>query len=155
MARANNEQAQRFAFDFQRRYLPALAAFGITPATARVTLTDDRLVARFGAVTVDTEVGNVSCTQQTGPYMAVKAIGMRLSNADSGLTFGTTTRGGVCLLFHEKVQGIDPCGKFRHGGLTVTVKDRDGFEAAVRRAAGLPPAGSGNGDGDLPAEPDG
>jgi hypothetical protein len=37
----------------------------------------------------------------------------------------------------EPVRGIDPFGAVPHPGLTVTVEDREGFAAHVRRVAGL------------------
>jgi hypothetical protein len=56
---------------------------------------------------------------------------------DRGLTFGTTTEGGVCLTFDQPVTGLDPLGVLRHPGLTVTVDDVEGFVTAVRERAGL------------------
>lgn len=129
-----------FDFAFDRRYAPGLALLGVTPATARVTVTNTELDARFGPWRCRTPVGNISCVVQTGPYQAVKAIGARGSFADRGATFGTTTAGGVCLEFRQPVKILDPTGLLRHPGLTLTVADRDGFELAVREAAGLPPA---------------
>lgn len=77
----------------------------------------------------------------TGPYRWYRAIGPRLSLADHGLTFGTTTACGVCLLLREPVPGIDPLGVIRHPGLTLTVADPQRFAATVRHYAGLPAAG--------------
>lgn len=71
------------------------------------------------------------------PARAYRAIGPRGSLTDRGLTFGTTTAGGVCLCVAEPIHGLDPFGLVAHPGLTVTVADREGFAAAVRRAAGL------------------
>jgi hypothetical protein len=124
-----------FAFDPRARWL--LAAVGVRPATARVSLGDDRLVARFGPWVCDTTVANVSGVEVTGPYRWYTAIGARGSFVDGGLTFGSTAAGGVCILFHEPVTGLDPFGRARHPGLTVTVADRAGFARALRDAAGL------------------
>lgn len=134
---ADDESTQRFGFRFQTIYLPMLTAIGVTPATAKVVLTDDRLVARFGPWLCSTALTNVVDVCQSGPYSAAKAIGARLSRTDRGLTFGTTTEGGVCVTFANPVTGLDPLGVLRHPGLTVTVEDRSGFEAAVRVAASL------------------
>ena len=105
--------------------------------TAHVTITGDRLVARFGPWSCETTLDNIVSVELTGPYRAYRAIGPRGSFADRGLTFGTTTAGGVCLCFCEPVRGLDPAGLIAHPGLTVTVADREGFAAAVRAAAGL------------------
>jgi hypothetical protein len=135
----NSDSAQRFEFRFQKLYVPMLAAIGVTPGTAHVVITDDRLVARFGPWLVSTALSNIVDVCETGPYTAVKAIGARLSMSDRGLTFGSTTEGGVCLSFDNPVTGLDPLGVMRHPGLTVTVDDPEGLVAAVRTAAGLSP----------------
>jgi hypothetical protein len=137
VSRQHNSQAQRFDFRFQTLYLPMLAAIGVTPVTAHVVVTDDRLVARFGPWLCSTSLSNIVDVCRTGPYVAVKAIGARMSMADRGLTFGTTTEGGVCLTFDHPVTGLDPLGVLRHPGLTVTVDDVDGFVAAITASAAL------------------
>jgi hypothetical protein len=43
----------------------------------------------------------------------------------------------VCVLFHEPVTGLEPFGRIRHPGLTVTVADRQGFADALTAAAAL------------------
>jgi hypothetical protein len=126
-----------FEFDFQRRYLAPLAVIGVTPQTARVTVSEERLVARFGPMTCQSQMDNITDVTQTGPYLAVKAIGPRLALTDTGLTFGTSTTGGVCIRFKDPVPGIDPRGRMRHEELTVTVTDRDGLESVIRRFAQL------------------
>jgi hypothetical protein len=125
---SSDDEPQRFAFKFQKLYLPMLAAIGVTPATAHVVVTEDRVVARFGPWLCSTPLANVTDVCQTGPYTAVKAIGARLSS---------TTEGGVCLTFEQPITGLDPLGVLRHPGLTVTVADTAGFMAAVREGAGL------------------
>jgi hypothetical protein len=123
---------ERFRFAFDERFRLALAAAGITPSTAFVTLTaDDRLVARFGPWTCETPLANVTDAQRTGPYRWWRAIGPRLSFADGGATFGSTEAGGVCLSFAQPVRALDALGMFRHRGLTVTVADPDALVAAV------------------------
>ncbi len=128
----------RFNFSFEKKYLPVLAAVGVTPKTAWVDLTDDELDARFGLWRARTPTFNIVATETSGPYQAIKAIGGRASFADGGATFGTTTAGGVCVKFAEPIKILDPTGLLLHPGLTLTVADRDGFADAVRHAAGLP-----------------
>ena len=108
------------AFDSQVR--PFLALLGVTSGTAHVTLTAEQLVARFGPWTCETAIGNVRDVCRTGPYHWYKAIGPRGSFVDRGLTFGTTARGGVCVLLREPVPGLTPVGPLRHPGITL-----DGF----------------------------
>src|SRR3954471_17073361 len=133
-ASANQE---RFGMAFDERFRVPLAALGITPATAYVTVAQDALIARLGPWVCRTAPSNVTEVQLTGPYSWYRAIGARLSLADRGLTFGTGLERGVCLGFARPVRGLDPLGLLRHPGLTVTVQEPDRFAAAVRRLAGL------------------
>lgn len=122
---------RQFDFAFAPAARPLLAAAGIVPSTAHVTVTDDEVVARFGPWCCRTPRTNVRDATTTGPYRAHRAIGVRLSLADGGLTFGSTTAGGVCIRFHEPVGGLVPRVDHLHPGLTVTVADPDGLVAAL------------------------
>jgi hypothetical protein len=73
----------------------------------------------------------------TGPYHWYKAIGPRGSLVDRGLTFGTTTRGGVCVLLHEPVAGLALVGSLRHPGITLTLAEPERFAASLRQRVGL------------------
>lgn len=128
---------EQFAFDFDRRFRPLLALAGITPGTAHVTLTPERLLVRFGPWSCETALTNVREVCQTGPYQWYKAIGPRGSFVDRGVTFGTTGRGGVCVLVREPVSGLTPLGPLRHPGITVTLAEPDQFVASLRRRAGI------------------
>ena len=66
----------------------------------------------------------------TRDYHWWKAIGVRGSFEDDGLTFGTNTDGGVCVHFRDKVKG--PMRR-SWSALTVTVADLDGLVAALHR----------------------
>jgi hypothetical protein len=119
-----------FSFDLVHRAfgLP----FGITPRTAGVEVEGDRLLARFGLWRLSTSLDNVEGTEVTGPYSPFKTIGpAHLSVADRGLTFATNARRGLCIRFREPVPAIEPTGRLRHPGLTVTVADVDGLAAAL------------------------
>ncbi|UOX92316.1 hypothetical protein MUY14_17460 [Amycolatopsis sp. FBCC-B4732] len=94
------------------------------------------LRVRFGPWLVETPLDNLAGAEATGPFSPLRALGVRLSLADRGLTFGTTTRGGVCLRFREPVPGIEPWGLLRHPGLTVTVAEPELVAAAVNRIVG-------------------
>ncbi|WP_410611494.1 hypothetical protein [Amycolatopsis sp. lyj-109] len=100
---------------------------------AGLELDADGLRVRFGPWLVETPLSNLAGAEATGPYRALRVFGVRLSLADRGLTFGTTTRGGVCLRFREPVRGIDPWGRIRHPGLTVTVSEPELVAEAVNR----------------------
>ncbi|MFI5047198.1 MAG: hypothetical protein ACHQIG_09045 [Acidimicrobiia bacterium] len=134
---AGPQSIEQFEFAFDRRFRPILALIGVTPGRAQVTLTPERLAARFGPWRCETPIGNVRDVRRTGPYHWYKAIGPRGSFVDRGLTFGTTTAGGVCVLLREPVPGLTPRGSLRHPGITLTVAEPDRFAASLRRRAGL------------------
>jgi hypothetical protein len=139
-AAAARPEAEQFNMAFDPRFRLPLAALGVTPATAHVTVAADRLVACFGPWVCHTTPGNVRAVRLAGPYRWHRAIGPRLSLADRGLTFGSTPARGVCLLFREPVHGIGPLDVIRHPGLTLTVADPQRFAATVSHYAGLPAA---------------
>ncbi|WP_199429893.1 hypothetical protein [Qaidamihabitans albus] len=109
-------------FAFQRGFRLPLALLGIRPGNSFVSVGTHRLCVRFGPWTVTTALANIEDVAVTGPYSAIKAVGVRLSAADRGLTFGTGTGPGVCVRFREPVPGIEPVGVLRHSALTVTVR---------------------------------
>ncbi|MEA2901324.1 MAG: hypothetical protein QOH36_1211 [Actinomycetota bacterium] len=106
--------------------------FGVTPANSEVEVADGRLRARYGRWTVDTPVDNVVGTKVSGPYGRLRTIGpAHLSLSDKGLTFASNRRRGLCIEFREPVPGLEPTGRLRHPGLTVTVADVDGLALAL------------------------
>jgi len=95
-----------------------------------VTVGDDgSLVATFGRVRVVTTVDNVDHTQVTGPHRWYTAVGLRLSFADDGLTFGTNHQRGLCIEFVERVPKV--IGFRPHSALWVSVADSEGLAAAI------------------------
>lgn len=125
-----------FAFRFEPLYRVAALPFGVTPHTTGVEVDDDddRLRVRFGPWRVETGLANVAGTLVTGPYQVPKTIGpAHLSLVDRGMTCATNRWRGLCVCFHEPVRGIDPTGRLRHPGLTLTVEDIDGLDAALAR----------------------
>jgi hypothetical protein len=124
----------RFHFDAALR-VPALA-FGVTPGSAYVEVGDDELVVRYGSWVLRTPTANVAGATVTGPYSILKVGGPpRLSLADRGVTFGTSTQGGACIEFVEPVPAVAPVPWIRHPAATVTVEDP---EALVAELAALP-----------------
>ena len=99
-----------------------------------VTIPDDHFAATFGWKRVDVPMTNIVDAHATHDYQWFKAIGMRLSFADDGLTFGTSTHGGVCVHFAERISKV--VGPRDHSALTVTVDDLDGLVAAINDRAG-------------------
>jgi hypothetical protein len=125
-----------FRFDFALPELIAGLFFGVRPDSARLTVSGDRLSARFGPWRVDTPLANVAGAELTGPYWWPRIIGpARLSLKDRGLAFATTDRQGVCISFRQPVTGLDPLGIVRHPGLTVTVADAPALVEVLEHAA--------------------
>ena len=121
-----------FEFAFDPEYRAAALAFGVTPGRTGVDIKDGRLVARFGFWRLETEVSNIEGTEVSGPYRLFTTIGpAHLSLADRGLTFASNRRRGLCMKFTEPVPGLEPTGRLRHPGLTVTVADVDGLARAL------------------------
>jgi hypothetical protein len=120
-----------FPFRFDPRFRLPLLTIGVSPSTSGVVVSDERLLARYGPWRLETPLSNVADAKITGPYRFWRAIGPRLSRVDYGLTLGTNTERGVCVLFREPVPGLEPFGKVRHPGLTLTVADCEGLVAAL------------------------
>lgn len=126
----------RFNFRFTPPYLAAGLLFGVTPLTASVEVDGGELRVRFGPWSLRTPVGNVAATELTGPYTLLKTLGPpHLSLADHGVTFATNGDRGLCARLHRAVPGIEPLGRLRHPGLTVTVDDVEALAAALAAAA--------------------
>jgi hypothetical protein len=126
---------ETFPFAFDAAYRLPLKLVGVTPARCGVSLYEDHLDARFGRFRVRTSWENVVDATVTGPYRAYRAIGPRFSLSDHGVTFGSTSAGGVCISFAEPVRVL--LGNVvRHPSLTVTVADPAGLVAAIDRARG-------------------
>lgn len=130
-----------FEFRFDPVYRLAALPFGVMPSTARVEVGDHELAARFGPWRVRTPLDNIAGCTITGGYQRIKTIGpAHLSFTDRGLTFATNPDRGLCIRFHDAVAGIDPTRRIRHPGLTVTVADIEGLQAALTRGDSKPKA---------------
>jgi hypothetical protein len=113
-----------FPFRFTPAYRVAALPFGVLPRTTGVVLTDTDLVVRFGPWRLRTPRGNVAGVEQTGGFGFMKTAGpAHLSFADRGVTFATNPDQAVCVRFHEPVKVMDPTGRLRHPGATMTVAD--------------------------------
>lgn len=90
-----------------------------------VTVDDERLVATYGRLKLETPRDNIVGAHITTDYRWWTAVGARLSFVDDGLTFGTTNRAGVCIHFAERVPKV--IGFKPHSALTVTLEDNEGL----------------------------
>ncbi|WP_199487747.1 hypothetical protein [Actinomadura spongiicola] len=135
---SSETDGERYEFAFDHRLLRPLALLGIRPSTCGLVIASDELLVRFGPWRVRTTLDNVAGAEVTGPYQAWKAIGVRVSWADRGLTFGTGTERGVCVRFHRPVPGAEPTGRLRHPGLTLTLADPSAVADRLQGAVSAP-----------------
>lgn len=115
---------RHFDYDLDPRFKAIWWPLGVRSGQG-VTIDGDRMTARYGFLELSTPLANVAGGHITEDYRWYTAIGVRLSFADDGLTFGTTNRRGVCIHFAERVGGVIP-GR-SHSALTVTVADCSGL----------------------------
>lgn len=108
----------------------------VRPGTSGVRLDDDRLTIVFGPWRLRTPLANVAGAEIGGPYSPWTALGVRLSLADRGVTFGTATPAGVCIRFRRPVPAIEPFGLLRHPAATVTVARPAELAAELQRRVG-------------------
>jgi hypothetical protein len=119
-----------FSFRFDERYAGLFRLGGITPARARLTVDDERLFVRFGIFTLETPRSNIAESSVTGPHQPLRALGVRTSVSDRGLTFGTSAERMTCIRFHEPVR-IKPFDLVAHPGLSVSVDRPDALAALL------------------------
>ncbi len=125
---------RRFTFAFDRRYRPLLALAGVLPQTTWVGVDAQYLTVGFGPWRLRTPRDNVVEARRTGPYRWWRVIGLHLSLADRGITFGTSTGAGVCVRFASPVSGV--IGRWaHHPAVTVTVADPDALIDALNDPA--------------------
>jgi hypothetical protein len=129
------DSSMRFPFAFDFPLAAPLVVLGVTPYTAHVDVGDGWFDVRFGLWRLRTPLANVGPLHVTGPYNPVRALGLRLSLADRGVTFGTNARAGLCVEFREPVPAVLPGGLLRHPGATVTVRDPERLREEIVRAA--------------------
>ena len=121
-----------FEFDFNPRYRYLLRPLGVHAGNSYVGITDDPdFIAKFGRWEIRTPLANIAGYQRSGGYRWWKAIGVRGSLADHGLTFGSNTRQGLCVEFIEKIPAL--VAGPSHPGLTVTVAEVDRLAATLEK----------------------
>ncbi|MGN6251922.1 MAG: hypothetical protein ACTHNS_08945 [Marmoricola sp.] len=124
-----------FAFAFAPSYRAAALPFGVLPATTSVTVGGGRLRVRFGLWRLDTPLANIAGHELSGGFTWWRTAGpAHLSLADHGVTFATNGDRALCARFVEPVRTLDPTGRLRHPGATMTVADPAGLAAAIDAA---------------------
>ncbi len=130
--RLTSPRGRRFPFDFDRRFRPVLAVLGVRPGNASVLVTRREVTVGFGLWRMRIPRSNVAGVQVSGPFRWWKVLGPHLSLADRGVTFGTSTRRGVCIRLREPQPGLVPGRLLRHPGVTVTVADPQSLAKKLR-----------------------
>ena len=111
-----------------RKSRPLLLLFGVREGNAYVDI-DDRLLARFGFFRLATSVSNIVGWQIEGPWLWIKAIGVRRDLRYGDISFAGVHTAGIRLDFRERVRW----GPFRPPALYVTVDDLEGFAEELTR----------------------
>ncbi|MGD9619283.1 MAG: hypothetical protein AB7G47_02060 [Mycolicibacterium sp.] len=120
-----------FPYFLDRRWAPLFAVLGVS-SNDGVDITDDgQLRATYGHFSIETPLANIDHTEVTGPHRWYTAVGVRLSFADDGITFGTNNKAGLCIAFKEKIPRV--IGFRDHSALWVSVADPAGLAAAIGR----------------------
>jgi hypothetical protein len=125
-------KARFFPYRYDRRLAAFWFPFRAWPGAQGVTLTEGRIIVRYGPFRVDAPLNQVGDAHITGPYRWWTAVGPRLSLVDDGLTFGTNASAGVCIHFDPRIRRV--IGLRDHSALTVTVADTEGLLAALIEA---------------------
>lgn len=118
-----------FPYELDQRWSPMFTVLGVDDGDGVTVGDDGSLVASYGRKRVETTLANVRGTEITGPHRWYTAVGLRLSFADDGLTFGTNHRRGVCIEFVERIPRV--IGFRDHSALWVSVADPEGLAAAI------------------------
>ena len=122
--------ATTFGFSFDPRFAPLLRVWGASPARAEVVVDDERLRARFGIFRLSTPLSNIAEASVTGPHKPYRALGVRMSATDRGLTLGSSAERMVCMKFHRPVR-MQPFDVVAHPGLSVSVDRPDELAALL------------------------
>ena len=120
---------QFFPYRLDTRWKAMFKVLGVSDEDGVTVGDDGSLVATYGRKRVETTLDNVSTTEITGPHRWYTAVGMRLSFADDGLTFGTNHQRGLCIEFVERIPKV--IGIKDHSALWVSVADPEGLAEAI------------------------
>ncbi len=120
-----------FPYSFDSHFKPLFSVLRVGPSDG-VELTEGAMLrATYGRARIETPVANIDHTEITGPHRWYTAVGLRLSFADDGITFGTNARSGLCIAFVDKIPRV--MGFRDHSALWVSVEDPEGLAAAIGR----------------------
>ena len=122
-------KAKYFPYRFDKRWNALFFALGVDDKDGVTITGKGELIATFGRFKVKTTLDNIDHTLVTGPHRWYTAVGLRLSLADDGLTFGTNNRKGLSIAFVHKIPKV--IGFRKHSMLWVSVADPEGLATAI------------------------
>jgi hypothetical protein len=122
----------RFPIRIGRRSRPVVRLWTATPETAYAEIGDE-LEIRFGRIRFRTPVSNIARWRIEGPFVWVRAIGIRRSLRGGDVSFAGAAHGGVRLDLVEPVRW----GPFQVPAVWVGADDLEGF-AAELAGRGIP-----------------
>ena len=122
-----------FPIRLERRLRPILLLFGVRSGNAWVRLEPDRLVARFGWSGAEIPIADIEWWDITGPYNAIRAVGIRNTLGKSDISYGGSAHGGLRVHFRHPKR----IAWIKANELYVTVDDLEGLAAALA-ARGIP-----------------
>ena len=118
-----------FPYKLDKRWSPLFLVLGVTDKDGVSITEKGELIATFGRFKVKTTLNNVKSTAIDGPHRWYTAVGLRLSFADDGVTFGTNHKKGVSIAFVKKIPRV--IGFKKHSMLWVSVADPQGLVKAI------------------------
>ena len=121
--------AKHFPYRLDKRWSALFFALGVSDKDGVKITGKGEFIATFGRFKVKTTLDNIDHTLVTGPHRWYTAVGLRLSLADDGLTFGTNHRKGLSIAFVDKIPKV--IGFKKHSTLWVSVADPEGLAAAI------------------------
>ncbi len=129
--------AEIFPYRLDNRWIAMFKVLGVSDRDGVRLTDDDLLIATYGRLRVETPLANVRHTAVSGPHRWWTAVGIRLSFADDGLTFGTNHERGLCIEFVEPVTRV--VGLRKHSSLWVSVADPEALANAIDAGQGRNP----------------
>ena len=122
-------KTRHFPYRLDKRWSALLLVLGVRAADGVTVSANGELIATYGRFKVTTMLDNIDHTVVTGPHRWYTAVGLRLSLADDGITFGTNHRKGLSIAFVKKVPRV--IGLRKHSTLWVSVADPEGLAKAI------------------------
>ncbi len=120
---------KHFPYKLDMRWRALFLVLGVTNKDGVSITEKDELIATFGRYKVRTTLKNVARTEVTGPHRWYTAVGLRLSFADDGVTFGTNHKKGLSIVFEKRIPKV--IGFKDHSMLWVSVADPAGLAKAI------------------------